>query len=221
MQRILYIMFTGLGIILSASCTHRQVAHNDISTSHSRATTLKSPYREGTNYMRVAPASQVKDSKVHITEFFLYSCPHCYALEPKMQNWLAKHKNIVFERIPAILGPEWVEQARFFYTAQKLGVLDSLHKVFFDSIHEQGKQYYNAIALRQFFISHGVSLNDFLSAYQSDEVKQNTNRARQLSVRYALRGVPAVIINHEWKTAPFYVHNQEEMFTVIEYLLNR
>lgn len=175
------------------------------------------------NHYRLAHAQylqQANDGKIHITEFFLYGCPHCYSLEPKIKHWLSQQKNIVFERVPAIIGPTWVEMARFYYVAEYLGVLQTLHTQFFDEIHNSGKQYYSEIAIRTFFLKNGISEQDYLKAYNSAQVKQKTNRARILSVQYGLRGVPVIIMNNQWKVAPFYVKNQKQVFDVLDYLIS-
>jgi len=175
------------------------------------------------NHYRLAHAQflqQPNDGKIHITEFFLYGCPHCYSLEPKIKHWLSQQENIVFERIPAILGPTWVEMARFYYVAEYLGILENIHTKFFEEIHNSGKQYYSEIAIRQYFLKNGVKESDYLKAYNSSQVKEKINRARILSVQYGLRGVPVIIMNNHWKVAPFYVRNQQQVFAVLNYLIS-
>jgi thiol:disulfide interchange protein DsbA len=178
-------------------------------------------FKEKLHYMPVfASHYQDKDNdKIQVIEMFLYGCPHCYELDPKIAAWAEQHDNVELIRVPAILGPTWAEMAKFYYVAEKLGVLDQLHQKFFEANAIAKKQYYSELAIRQFFQENGVNDNDFNKAYFDKGVMAKTSRARALSIQYKLRGVPAVIVNNKWKTAPYYVKNQEEMLEVLDYLI--
>lgn len=213
--KFLYLIFLLLITTVLFSCQSQQQIKNNTAPP-------KTKFYQGNHY-RLAHAQYLKqpvDDKIHIMEFFLYGCPHCYSLEPKIKQWLSQQENIVFERVPAILGPTWVEMARFYYVAEYLNVLQNLHTRFFDEIHNSGKQYYSELAIRQFFLKNGIQENDYLKAYNSSQVKEKINRARILSVQYGLRGVPVIVMNNNWKVAPFYVRNQQQVFDVLDYLIS-
>ena len=59
-------------------------------------TTLPTPVRTDTG------------KKVEVVEYFMYSCPHCYALDPLMHDWVKKQGDkIAFRRIHlAFTGPK-------------------------------------------------------------------------------------------------------------------
>ena len=60
--------------------------------------------------------------KIEVLEFFWYGCPHCYNLEPAMEEWLKTQKgNIEFHRVPSPLNPSWAVHAQFYYAAEALG----------------------------------------------------------------------------------------------------
>ncbi len=42
-----------------------------------------------------------------------------------------------------------------------------------------------------------------------------------MTVKYGLRGVPAVVVNGKYLTAPYFVRNQKEMFDVLDYLVEK
>lgn len=180
-------------------------------------------FKQGIDYRAIKLpllSTEQLENKTHLIQFFLYSCPHCYALEPKMGNWLKEHKAVVIEKVPAILGPNWVEMARFYYIAQFLDKMP-LHSKFFKEVQTSKRQYLSELSIRSYFLQNGVLESEYLRAYNSEKVRKAINRARILSVQAQLRGVPAVILNNKWKTAPFYVRNQKEMFDVLDYLIQR
>ena len=179
-------------------------------------------FQEGLQYQRIDPPVPVmeQNDKVEVVEMFLYACPHCYALEPKMQRWLKNKPYVDFHRIPAIVGPSWVDQARAFYMIEELGQA-TMHQALFKAIHENGIQVYNEYSVLEFFASQGVDRKKALDLYSSPETAAGVNDARVRTVKYGLRGVPAVIVNGKYKTAPYFVQDQEAMFEVLDSLVGR
>ncbi|HHH44322.1 MAG TPA: thiol:disulfide interchange protein DsbA/DsbL [Gammaproteobacteria bacterium] len=180
-------------------------------------------FHEGSQYQRIVPPLPVtgQRDRVEVVEMFFYACPHCRELEPKMKHWLENKPQVDFRRVPAILGPNWAEQARAYYIARELGRLEELHQALFREIHEEGRQIYNQYAVVEFFVRHGVPREKVLELYYSDPVLKALNEARVKTVKSGLRGVPAVIVNGTYKTAPYFVHNQEEMLEVLDSLVEK
>lgn len=180
-------------------------------------------FREGSQYQRVDPPLPLTEQKdrVEVVEMFFYACPHCYELESKMQRWLKDKPYIDFHRVPAIVGPTWADQARAFYMMKEFGKFDQMHAALFKAIHEGGMQVYNEYSVIEFFVSQGVDRQKALALYLSPETAASVNEARIRTVKYGLRGVPAVIVNGKYKTAPYFVRNQEEMLEVLDSLVEK
>lgn len=182
-------------------------------------------FKENAHYQRVdaaEPLAQKQAGKIDVTEFFLYSCKHCFELEPKLKIWLDKNRDRVnFRRVPAVLTPGWVALAKAYYVAEKLNILDKTHHALFKAIHDDKKIYLNEFKLAEFFADFGISYADFIREFNSSEVVEKVSHARYLSVKYAFRGVPVIVINDEYKTAPFYNRSQEQMLEVMSYLLEK
>ena len=180
-------------------------------------------FSEGSQYQRIDPPAPIGEHKgrVEIVEMFLYACPHCYELEPKLQQWLKDKPYVEFSRLPAIIGPTWGDQARAFYMIEALGNPGNLHEALFKAIHDDGIQMYDEDSVIEFFTRQGVDRQKALDLYRSPEIMASVNQSRKKTVEYGLRGVPAVIVNGKFKTAPFFVHNQEEMIEVLDMLVEK
>jgi len=180
-------------------------------------------FHEGSQYQRITPPSPLGEhsNKVEVIEMFFYACPHCYTMDAKMQQWLKDKPYIDFHRIPAIVGPGWADQARAFYIARALGSFEQLHAAMFKAIHEGGKQIYNESSVIDFFVRQGVAREKVLALYRSPEIAASVNEARLKTVRYGLRGVPAVIVNGKYKTAPYFVRDQVQMLEVLDSLVEK
>lgn len=182
------------------------------------------PFVEGLEYQRIDPPVPVgnSDGRVEIIELFLYACPHCNALRPKLQAWAEKKSDVVvLRRVPAIVGAPWADQARVFYTAQKLGILETAHAALFKSIHDDGEQYSDDQSVMDFFIKQGVKPEDFIQAFRSTEVDENVSQARVLTVKYGIRGVPAIIVNGKYRTAQYFTGTQEKLLEVLDMLVEK
>lgn len=182
------------------------------------------PFTEGLEYQVINPPvpKHNDDERIEIVELFLYACPHCNVLAPKIKAWAEdKSKYVVVRRVPAIVGAPWADQARAFYTAKKLGVLEKTHDALFKSIHEDGEQYADDHSVMEFFVNQGVKQEDFIQAFRSPEVDENVSQARILTVKYGIRGVPALVVNGKYLTAQYFTGTQEKLLEVLDVLVEK
>jgi len=157
--------------------------------------------------------------KIEIIEVFFYGCSHCYNFEPVIEKWLEeKAEYIEFIRMPGVLGKNWLSHARAFYAAEKLGVLDMIHRPLFDAIHKDKREIMDKKSLKKFFVEQGVNGDDFDQAYKSKEVEENVREAYLAGKRYELTGVPAVIINGKYGTSPSMAGSYHEVIDVMNTL---
>jgi thiol:disulfide interchange protein DsbA len=134
--------------------------------------------------------------KIEVLEFFWYGCIHCYNLEPKIETWLKTlPKDVEFRRVPAVLSDRWAYDAAIFYTFEALGVLDKLHRPFFDAIHRDGLRTDNAEAMNAWLKKHDVDPKKFEATFKSFGVQSKTKRAIRLTTSYQIDGTPAMAVH--------------------------
>jgi thiol:disulfide interchange protein DsbA len=182
-------------------------------------------YDEGIEYISIKPpVATDNSSKVEVVEMFWYGCPHCYAFEPKLVAWL-KHlpANVEFIRIPAIFPnhPLWELHARAYYTAELLGVLDKTHEALFDAIHKKRQSLFTEDALANFYAKYGVDKKLFKETMHSFGVQMKVDRAKELSRRYGIDGVPTLIINGKYRTYASITNGEDGMLKVTDYLIEK
>jgi thiol:disulfide interchange protein DsbA len=165
-------------------------------------------WQPGVNYEPLVPAqpTSVAPGKVEVIEVFWLACPHCYALEPFIKNWLkTKPAYVEFVRVPVMWGPVHRANARLYYTFEALGRDDLVTKAM-DTISTQrtplaGNSEEESLRVEQNFATrNGVSADDFGKAYNSFTVNSNLQRAEQLTQRYHVEGVPLVVVNGKYTT---------------------
>ena len=173
-------------------------------------------------YKEIRPAQPTHSGKkIEVVEIFWYGCPHCYEFEPYLQNWLStKPDDVVFRRLPGILGPSWTPHARAFFTAKKMGILDKIHEPLFRAIHKEGRRIYNDEQLKDFIVGlTGVNADQFSRIYDSKEIDIKMRQALISEQKYQITGVPAVVVNGKYLTNGTMAKSYENLIKVINHLV--
>ncbi|OGT32918.1 MAG: hypothetical protein A2W28_01300 [Gammaproteobacteria bacterium RBG_16_51_14] len=177
----------------------------------------------GQPYVRIQPPQPTQtEDKIEVVEVFWYGCPHCYEFEPYLEKWLEnKPADVEFRRMPGVFRDSWIPHAHAFYTAEKLGVLDIIHKPLLDAIHKNKQNLFNEESLKEFFVKHGVDGDAFTEIFHSNEVETRVKQAFVMGQRYGLTGVPAIIINGKYRTGGDLAGSLPEVLPVIDSLVEQ
>ncbi|MBU0498459.1 MAG: thiol:disulfide interchange protein DsbA/DsbL [Gammaproteobacteria bacterium] len=134
---------------------------------------------EGFDYKQLpSPLPGDAGGKTDVLEIFWYGCPHCYQLQPLLEEWRGRHGDAIqFRRLPAALNEGWAVHARAFYTAEALGVLERIHAPFFDALHVQKRPLYDEESLAGFFEEQGVEPARFRELFHSFSVDIQVRQA--------------------------------------------
>jgi len=153
--------------------------------------------QRGGPFLELNPPQPVESaSKIEVLEFFWYGCIHCYNLEPKIETWLKTlPKDVEFRRVPAVLSERWAYDAAIFYTFEALGMLDKLHRPFFDAIHRDRLRTDNPQALNAWLEKQGVDPKKFDATLKSFGVQGRLKRAMRLTASYQIDGTPAMAVH--------------------------
>ena len=167
-------------------------------------------------YIEVKPPLPVSSDKIEVIELFWYGCIHCYNLEPALEKWSKKlPADVEFRRVPAIFNRRMAHDASIFYAFEALGVLDKLHRPFFDAIHRDQLRTDNPEALGDWLRRNGMDPQKFNDAMKSFGVQSKTKRAAQLTVAYKIDGTPAMAVQGRY-TIPA----GDGLFETVDSLIN-
>lgn len=182
---------------------------------------LAEDFKEGKEYLVLAnPQPTSSGDRIEVVELFWYGCPHCYHLEPLLQDWLtSKPDDVEFVRMPAVLGPNWELYGKAFYTAELLGVQEKIHPALFAALHKDKRKIRDEAALQALFVEQGVSAEDFRNTFSSFAVNVKLNNAKQMTRRYAITGVPVIIINGKYSTSGSQAGSNINIIKVMDYLI--
>ena len=160
------------------------------------------------------PQPTANRAKIEVIEFFWYGCPHCYHLEPQLENW-ASHlpPDVDFKRVHVAWGDAQEKHGQIFYALEAAGLTNRLHKAVFDTV--QGGNGAERLELRDpdvlktWVKQHGVDGNHFMDLYNSFGVIAQAKNAKQLGEDYQIDGVPTFIVQGKYKTSPSMINDEE------------
>lgn len=152
----------------------------------------------GTDYQPINPPQPTSDpSKIVVTEFFSYQCPHCFRFAKPYEDWIAKlPADVKAERVAVSIGHQtWLPAAQAFYALTAMKQVPAIDDALFGAIHRQRLQLDTEAALTDWVGRQGIDQAAFTQAYQSFSVKLNMKRADDLSRSYRLPSVPTLAID--------------------------
>ena len=173
-----------------------------------------SQWKPAVNYDVISPAqpSTVAPGKVEVLEVFWLGCPHCYALESTIRQWLkTKPAYVEFVRVPVMWGPMHRAHARLFYTLESLGG-DALVEKAFTYIHDTEEQTGSESVLvsnseedtfrqqQAWATQNGIDADAFAKAYNSFYVTTQLQQADAITSNYQVQGVPFIAVGGQFST---------------------
>ena len=179
------------------------------------------PLAPGVDYSELKPGQPVDaQGKIEVLEFFWYGCPHCYTLEPLLEKWIARlPADVQFRRVPAVLNEGWAREAAVFYCFEALGVLDRLHRPFFDAIHRERLSTRDPVTLARWLEKNGVDAKRYDEAFKSFGVQSKVRRATQLSAAYRIDGTPALAVHGRYTVSAEQGRTQAGMLAIADNLI--
>lgn len=173
---------------------------------------------EGVNYTVVGVESN-EEGKIQVTEFFWYACPHCYAFEPYIKEWLkTKPEDVEFIRIPATFDrPNVRMHAKTFYALEQMGKPE-IGDAIMAAMHDQKQRMNTQEAMDAFLTSQGIDLETYHQMMDSFVVNLKMQEAIKLAAKYDIKGVPAVVVDGQYKVEK--ANSWQHKLEIADYLVN-
>jgi len=177
----------------------------------------------GKNYYAIEPVQPTTSgSKIEVLEVFMYTCAHCYDLEPYLVKWKATlPKDVAYTPFPAAWNPGVEAFARAFYAAETLGILEKSHEPMFDAIHKTHTQFASLEEIAQWYTQYGVTKEGFLAAANSFAVNTKVNRAKTMLPRWGVAGTPTIIVNGKYRFDVSTAGGHQNIGPLIDFLVEK
>lgn len=183
-------------------------------------------YREGEHYkvIRIPLDNTTSESgKVVVTELFSYACIHCYNFEPLLEEWLEKQgSRVEFKRVHVVFSSQSLSLAKAFYTAEELGVLDSIHEPMFSAIHVNRLKMHQVPLLERIFESRGgVPKEKFNEVFSGFKVENQIRQGDSMVRAWRIEGTPAMVVAGRYVAGGTSVRNNAQLLDVVDFLVSK
>jgi len=191
-----------------------------------QAESIASTFIEGQHYreLNFTLPTEAPEGQIEVTELFWYGCPHCFALEPTIKEYVKnKPDNVYFRRVPATLNPQWAVHAKAYYIEKLLDPdgEKNLHDKIFAAIHTQHRRLQDDASINNFFVSQGFTEEQVSTAANSMEVQMKLKMATEYSTTSQATGVPTLIVNGKYLTSPSMAQGSAKLKRVLKFLVEK
>ena len=178
---------------------------------------------EGKDYLALQkPMPVAVPGKIEVIEFFGYWCPHCNALEPRLEQWVkALPSDVNFVRIPVAWQEAHVPYQKLFYALEVMGVKNDVHAKAFKAFHEQRLRLDNDANIAAFAAAMGVDKVKLADALKSFSVASKIRVASQQAKSYQIEGVPTLVVNGKYVTSPEIAKGEAPAFNALDALIQK
>ena len=173
-------------------------------------------------YIQISNQKQTESDKVVIYEFFWYGCPHCYSLEPTINDIESNlDKDTILIKVPVALRDSWELHAKAYYALQQMKLDDNLHEKVFAEIHVNSNRLDTKEKLANFIREEGYDADKFLKILDSFGTEIRIKKASRLANQYQIKSVPTLVINGKYKTSGSHVSSYQELYDVVQLLVDK
>jgi len=167
------------------------------------------------------PQPVENDGKIEVLEFFAYGCPHCAALEPKLEVWSKKlPADVKIKRVPGAAPIRGIDSAPIFYTLEAMGLQEKLQQKIFDAANVQNVILGNPATLHSWLEKQGVDIKKYDEIQKSFSIQNKIARAKKMSVDYQIDSVPTVVVNGRFAaTTPQGPSGPDQLFVNVDKLI--
>ena len=176
------------------------------------------------DYFAINPAQPTSEpTKIVVTEFFSYQCPHCYSFAKPFAAWsTALPADVKAELVAVSIGhASWVPMAQAFYALTAMKAVPALDDAIFAAIHRQRAQLVNEANIAAWLGKQGVDPAEFTKVYRSFSVQLSTKRADELSRSHRLPSVPALVIDGKYMIRISDNGKFDQQLKVADYLIGK
>ena len=173
-------------------------------------------------YVQISNQKQTEYDQIVIYEFFWYGCPHCFNLEPTMDQIEADlGKDTILVKVPVSLRDTWENHAKAYFALKQMNLDDDLHVKLFEEIHINSQRLDTKDSLSKFISNQGYNAKKFEELFDSFGTEIRMNKASRLAREYQINSVPTLVINGKYMTSGSYVSSYDELVDVVNLLVEK
>ncbi|MBT9491298.1 MAG: thiol:disulfide interchange protein DsbA/DsbL [Paucibacter sp.] len=176
---------------------------------------------EGKQFLRLSqPLAAGAGGKIEVFEFFLYTCPHCFAFDPLVSAWSKQlPADVQLRQIHVGIGAMHKLHQRLFYALESLGRLGDLHTQVFNALQVERLDLSSEKAITAWAVSKGLDASKFSAAFNSFGAQARLGQSTKLAEAYRADGVPALGVGGRFLTSPSMAGGMPQALAVTDHLI--
>ncbi len=165
-------------------------------------------------YEVIGDINKLKDVKtIEMSEFFNYSCGHCYRFLEASKRLHAQFKDkLLHKKYPIYWGDQTAYPAMAFYIADELGVEEEFTQELFDTNFKLNINIFQPKVIKYLANEFKIS-NEMTEGMQSASIKAKTDHSLEMARKYKANETPTIIINDVLKVAPSFTNGSVDEMT--------
>lgn len=178
----------------------------------------------GKDYAEIPAGSALapRPGTVEVVEVFGYTCPHCAAFEPALQQWKEQQgPDVNVVSVPAPFGGYWIPYAQAFYAAQSMNLVERTHRDLFHAIHEEHRLPIGGATpakIAKFYGEYGVDPDTFAATMTGTQVQAKLASARDFLMRSEVEGTPTIVVAGKYRVLG---KSSQDVLRITDALVNR
>lgn len=158
-------------------------------------------------------------NKTEVLEFFSYTCSHCAAINPMVENMKKElPENVKLVLVPIAFNEAMVPFQKLYFTLEALGKLD-LHSEFYTALHKDRMKLFNKEEMASWAESKGVNKDEFLKAFDSFGVSMKTKQASEKQKTYNIDATPTFVVAGKYLTSPSMTGSYQDTIKLVKELI--
>lgn len=165
-------------------------------------------------YEVIGDISKLKNIKtIEMSEFFNYSCGHCYRFLETSKRLHAKFKDkLHHKKFPIYWGNQTAYPAMAYYIADELGIEEEFTQELFDTNFKLGVNIFQPKVIK--FLARDFKVSkEMTEGMQSASIKNKTDHSLELAQQFKANETPTIIINDVLKVAPSMTNGSSDEMT--------
>ncbi len=174
------------------------------------------PFLEGKHYS-IVDTDPISTER-HVIEYFSFSCPACFAIEPHIAALEDKRPEIEVQRVHVPFGGRQAKLSQKAFVLLELLGLQKHHDAIFRRIHSEKNPFNNEDELVSYFEQLGhndITIRETLRSFTANMRIKQMNVATENNT---IRQIPSLIVNGKYKISNRAVYDGVDLAKLIAYL---
>jgi len=165
-------------------------------------------------YEVIGDINKLKNVKtIRMSEFFNYSCGHCYRFLEASKRLHTKFKDkLLHKKYPIYWGDQTAYPAMAFYIADELGVEEEFTQELFDTNFKLNINIFQPKVIKYLAREFKIS-KEMTEGMQSASIKTKTDHSLEMAKNFKANETPTIIINDVLKVAPSFTNGSIDEMT--------